>query len=229
MLKNLSNQKGISLVVVIIIVIIILIGILLLKMLTSNKNNTNHIITEYTNDDVYSWLDDIENLSNVYCEEALSEGYNVTYTKRYIKDSLKKTIPTDKNGKNITTRVMVDDISNNIITYYDEDTRKGNESNIRPRNDGHIYVNLNLYFFSDLKDDPYEITKGKLDKENCIIATSKWKRIYFSEETKLILRVEDVQDTNVYRHYKNIKVNSVTDEDVKIPDDIIIQDIYNLE
>ena len=221
MLRKLSKQGGnISIIFILVIIIIVLLLVLMFKV---NGSKNSEVKSQYTNIDVYSWLDDIEKVDNISYDHyhSTSDG-NVSHTKRYLKGTTMKIEYLDEYG-NIKQDIMIEDLTDKTHIFYNENTKKGRKINILASKSKYVYVDF-TYSFSELKDERYKISETLLDDKECIKAQGVENTIYFDKDTKLIVKIEDTENTLINMTFKNISVDSVTENDISVPNDITIED-----
>lgn len=183
----------------------------------NNDNNNTNI-----NYDVYQMLEDVKNISNIYVESELSDG---SRSKIYIKDSMKKVVSDDQ--------VSIYDIKENKLKAYKLNDKKGIVSNLLSEISTD-YSNACEHLLNNKDDLEYELVNEKIENINCIKVTFKAKKsknviaiVWFELENNLIIKTQGDENENVFTKYENIQLNSVTDEDFSIPNDVQLTYVNN--
>ncbi len=217
--KKIVNQNGkVNIILVLTIIVIILSVVLMIKIITPTKTN------KYTNIDVYTWLDNIEKIDNISYEYFHYTGKNKgSHLKEFIYNgNIKKMIYMDDMGNSeLDLNITVENNEAKTMIHYNENTKKGRRYKISASKDSkYVYVSF-TDSFSNLKKDKYEITETLLNGKECVKAKGTENTIYFDSNTKLIIRIEDTKEPDVCMIFDNLSVNTVTEEDVSVPNDIV--------
>lgn len=223
-MKVFSNNKGNILITVILCIIFVAVGVLVIKKVTSAPENNPNATQLSDTETVHSWLNNIESFDNISLDKIHCTSGKVSRTREYILGSTKKIVYLDENGEVDKSKdIMIEDLKNSTHTFYNEFTGKGRISKFLPSNNSkYAYVDW-AYNFSELKNYTYELLTGLFNEEECYIAKSKEDAIYFDKTTKLILKIEDVNDPKTYMLFENMLMNTLTEKDFEIPDDIVIE------
>ena len=218
MLKKISNQNGSA--TIILIILILIIGIATIYLINNFKSQPSEDETpsSYTNDDINKWLINIEQISNISFTRAHATGTSTVYTKQYIYDgTIKKTIYLDSNKSPKThVNISIENLNNNTIILYNDDSKAGKKQPLSYTQPKFTYVNF-TYSFDELKKNNYTITETTFNNLKCIKAKNKENVIYFDNDSKLIVKIEDSNDSSNYMVYEDIVLNSVKEQDVSVP------------
>ncbi len=206
-------MKKLFITLIVCICVVLIVTIITRTDLFNKKTTPN--ISQKNNYDVSEMLENILNISNIYVEYTDMDN-KTTYI--YKKDYLEKTV------SNYSTKIF--DTKDNISKVYKTDSKEGIISPISDLNYKNSYFYYCNTILDTLKNNKYEILNDSINGKDCIKVVFKDEdfEAWFEKENNLLIKIYS-NKTNGTVEFKNIKINSLTDDDFKVPNDVILKEV----
>lgn len=211
-----------------IVLVVCIIVVASVFFITRNKGIANNNELDVAkNFDVYEALKYNANLNNVCVDVESNSITSGTYCK---KDNMLKQTYSDN-----STVMLIDAVTTDITIYNMDDKTGAIYKNMATEGE-YIFI-YNSYYNIMLEDKElydYKVEIDSINGKTCfkvVFACKEPNRRYdqffwFDMQTKLLMKYQnDRINAETYDLFKNIKLNTLTDEDMKVPSDIKLEEV----